>query len=148
MKILVFSAALILFSVQCRHKMDYPSDVAAFNTKSAERLEVRAKWMKYKGDKIDLGVQIVNAYKQALVLKYQDFTVEMSGDTAVLTSPRGATFEIEPGETMNRELTFRFPAEKDRPGPVKLHIRKIQYGPMEKPGKDVPSIELELPYQP
>jgi|GEM_PF-5278337 len=143
--ILVSSLVLFIFNVQCRHRVDYPSDVAAHNEKSGASLEVRAKWMKYKDLKVDMALDIRNDYKHAIILKNHEFRIEMDGDKGYLTSPRAATFEMEPGETIHREMTFRFDRERDRKGPVKLIINKIQVGPLEKPGKDLPSVTLEMP---
>jgi hypothetical protein len=144
---ILLSALAFLFSVQCRHRVDYPADKSVYNEKSGESLEVRGKWMKYKGLKADIGLQIRNDYKHTIVLKNHEFHVEMDGDKGYLSSPRAATFEMEPGETISREMTFRFDKERDRKGPLKLIISKIQVGPMEKPGKALPDAILELPLQ-
>lgn len=142
---LLLALSVFFFSVQCRHRAEYAGDQSAYNEKAGESLAVSAKWMKYKELKVDMGIQITNGYKHAVILKHHEFHVEMDGDKGYLSSPRAATFEMEPGETISREMTFRFDKEKSRKGPVRLIINKIQVGPLEKPGKELPSVSLDLP---
>ena len=146
-KLAIFVSALVLFvaTVQCRHRIDYPGNQIVYNEKPNESLEVRAEWMKYKGLKVDMMLRIRNDYKHPVVLKHHEFKVEMDGDKGYLRSPRAATFEMEPGETSVREMTFRFDQERDRKGPVKLMIHDIRLGPLENPGKELKSLVMELP---
>jgi len=143
--LLLSGLVLFIATVQCRHRVDYPSTQVVHNEKANESLEVRAEWMKYKELKVDMMLRLRNDYKHTLVLKNENFKVEMDGDRAYLRSPRPATFELEPGESIGREMTFRFDRERDRRGPVKLMITNIHSGTIEKPGKELKPVVMELP---
>ena len=146
-KKLILISALVFFmcNVQCRHRIDYPGDLSTYNEASGNSLQVSAKWMKYKEKKVDMGVEIRNNYKHTIVLKNHEMRIEMNGDKGYLTSPRSATFEMEPGEVIRRDLVFRFDQEKPRSGPVKLIITKVTSGTVEKPGKELPTAILVMP---
>lgn len=146
-KLVPFLGFVLVCTVNCAsRRMEYGGSQTRSNEKAGESLEVRVDWLKDKEKAVDMGIVLQNNYKQVITLKYHDMKLELAGEKPILHRPKPGTFELQPGETATRELIYKFFGEpKQRPGPAKFTITNIHAGPMEKPGKKLPDIVMELP---
>lgn len=145
-KLMLFVSFILFCTVHCAHRMEYGASQIKSNETANQSLEARVNWLKDKEDAVDLQVVLRNDYKQVITLKYHEMKLELGGEKPALVNPRPGTFELQPGESATRELVFRFFGEpKKRPGPAKFTITNIMAGPMEKPGKKLPDVVMELP---
>lgn len=136
-------ALSLVFALNCRGRIDYNEKVSVYNEAADNSLNGRAVWMKHKGDALDILVKLRNDYKHPIVIAYEGIKVEQGGDKAYDAQGKAGTFELNPGEQVERLMIYRFEKKAVRTGPVLVTFAKVLTKD-EKP-KPLKPLVLELP---
>jgi hypothetical protein len=137
---------LALLTANCAYnKMQYGTEGISQNEKGEHKLEGRVVWLKNKKNAADVLVMLRNDYKHPVVIKLNDFQLDIEGETAALIN-QGTITELTPGQTSEQLLKFRFASVKERAGTAKITLAKIFEGPIESMGKKpLPPLTLQVP---
>jgi hypothetical protein len=132
--------------VNCAYsKMEYGTDGAFQNEKAEEHLHAQVIWLKNKKDAADVLLNIRNAYKHPVVIKVNDFTLELDGEKASLV-PQASMVELVSGQGIEQLLKFRFSTERKREGTAKITLSRVLEGPIESMGKKtLAPLVIEVP---
>lgn len=136
---------LLAGTMACAHeKISYLRDNSASTEKDQKGLVVTIQWIKWKGDKFDVQYWIENRYDHKVILRENAFGFTYEGTQGALRRKQ-RVFEYNPGQTDKFYLTFDFPGKVPPTGTATVTIDPVNEGDLEKIGKKVGDIKLQMP---